>query len=201
MDYHQIRIWRVSTSAKEIFDIVKAWAAISFAFAILESPSIFSNDFYRNLIIVSLTVGLGFLLHELGHKLVAQRYGCYAEFRSYDFGLLMAVLMSFAGFIFAAPGAVMIAGKVNRKKNGIIAVAGPIVNIILALSFLSYGLVTNSLEMKFLSYGFSINAWLALFNMIPFGFFDGKKIIDWNKGFYFLVLAASIVLFLISFAF
>ena len=29
--------------------------------------------------------------------------------------------------------------------------------------------------------GYFINAWLGLFNMIPFGNFDGKKILAWSK--------------------
>ncbi|MDP6648058.1 MAG: hypothetical protein QGH34_01545, partial [Candidatus Woesearchaeota archaeon] len=78
----QIRIGSISTSEKEIKDILKAWIVISAAFAILLSDSIFSSDFYAKFIISSLTVGIGFLLHELGHKFVAQRYGCFAEFRS-----------------------------------------------------------------------------------------------------------------------
>ena len=35
------------------------------------------------------TVGSGFLIHELCHKVVAQRYRCWAEFRSDDKMLLM----------------------------------------------------------------------------------------------------------------
>ncbi|PIN80923.1 metalloprotease, partial [Candidatus Woesearchaeota archaeon CG10_big_fil_rev_8_21_14_0_10_30_7] len=57
-------------SHKEIFDLVKAWVIISFAFAI-----VFKNagDVFINIVLMSLiTVGAGFLLHELAHKFVAQ---------------------------------------------------------------------------------------------------------------------------------
>ncbi|MBI2660325.1 metalloprotease, partial [Candidatus Woesearchaeota archaeon] len=74
----QLKIGNISTSATELKDLAKAWIIISAAFAILLSKSIFSGEFYIKFIIASLSVGVGFLLHELGHKIVAQRYGCFA---------------------------------------------------------------------------------------------------------------------------
>src|SRR3990167_8559094 len=132
----QIKFANISTSETEIKDLLKAWIAISIAFAIALSGSVFSSGFYTKFIIASLTVGIGFLFHEMGHKIVAQRYGCFAEFRSFDNMLILAIAMSFFGFIFAAPGAVMISGHVTKGRNGRISAAGPIINLILALAFL-----------------------------------------------------------------
>src|SRR3989344_1749993 len=104
---------KIKTSKEEIRDLIKAWIAISIAFAIaLNNP--FDNPlnlFFQNLIVAAIAVGFGFLLHELAHKVVAQRYGCWAEFRSWDLMLLVAIALAFfAGFVFAAPGAVFISG-------------------------------------------------------------------------------------------
>ena len=99
----QIRFGSISTSETELKDIIKAWIAISIAFAVVLSDSIFSSDFYTKFIVASLTVGIGFLFHELGHKIVAQKYGCFAEFRSFYNMLLLAIAMSFVCFIFSAP--------------------------------------------------------------------------------------------------
>jgi Zn-dependent protease len=97
--------------------LAKAWIVISLAFAIAMSG--FSVSKIIIVFFVSaLTVGVAFLLHELAHKLVAQHYGCYAEFRSFDNMLILAIVMSFFGFVFAAPGAVMISGPVGIRKNG-----------------------------------------------------------------------------------
>ena len=74
---NQIKIGGISTSETELRDILKAWAAVSIAFGIILSTSV--SDFYSKFVIASLTVGIGFLFHELGHKIVAQRYGCFAE--------------------------------------------------------------------------------------------------------------------------
>jgi len=77
----------------------------------------------------------------------------------------------------------MISGFIDKKKNGIISMAGPLANIILALIFLFLS-TTNPPYKVFLNFGVLINAWLALFNLIPFGNIDGRKILAWNKFFY-----------------
>jgi len=89
----QIKIGKIVTSEVEIKDLIKAWVAISIAFAIVMRS--LNLNFYSSFVIASLTVGVGFLLHELGHKFVAQRYGCIAEFRSFDQFLILAIIMSF----------------------------------------------------------------------------------------------------------
>ena len=188
-----LKFGNIKSSHREISDILKAWIAVSIAFGILLSSSIL--DFYFKFIIASLTVGVGFLFHELGHKVVAQRYGCFAEFRSFDKMLLLAIAMSFFGFVFAAPGAVMISGRVSISRNGKISAAGPLVNIALALVFLALSFLALPKLFKEVSlYGFIINSWLALFNMIPFGMFDGRKILQWNKAVYGLIIGAAVLL-------
>jgi Zn-dependent protease len=177
-------------------DLLKAWIAVSFAFAVLNS-SIFSLTFVIFLLISMFTVGLGMLLHEIAHKYVAQKYGCWAEFRADDKMLILAVITAFLGFLFIAPGAVWIYGHVSRAKNGKISLAGPLTNMVLSLLFL--GLVfapISGLFADIAGYGFRINAWIGLFNMIPFMNFDGAKILAWNK-----IVYASAVIFLAALVF
>lgn len=188
--YKTIKLGKIRTSRIELIDIFKAWIAISLAFAFVYGGvslinGNISNLFSLNFIImfgISLfTAGLGFLFHELAHKFAAQKYGCVAEFRAFDQMLYLAVgLAFFIGFIFAAPGAVMIHGMITRKENGIISLAGPLTNYILAMIFLGLLISYPSLSMIF-SVGFFINLWLGLFNLLPFGNFDGKKILNWNR--------------------
>ena len=187
---------KIKTSKEEIIDLIKACIAISIAFAIaLNNP--FDNPlnlFFQNLLISAIAVGFGFLLHELAHKVVAQRYGCWAEFRSWDLMLLVAIAISFTGFIFAAPGAVFISGLVGIPRNGRISVAGPITNLVLAIFFLILLIVSsNSLVISIAQYGISVNTWLAIFNMLPFGPLDGKKVFLWNKTVYFVVLGTAVL--------
>lgn len=199
MPHHQLKIGNISTSEIEIKDIIKAWVAISIAFAIVLSKPVFSPDFYAKFVIASLTVGIGFLFHEMGHKIVAQRYGCFAEFRSFDNMLLLAIAMSFFGFIFAAPGAVMITGRVSKSRSGRISAAGPVVNIALALLFLALASLQLPNSLKPIAYyGFLINSWLALFNMIPFWLFDGYKILKWSKIAYGCIAVSAFALMLLQ---
>lgn len=190
----QIQLGSINTSRKELIDIIKAWAAISLAFAILLGGSIFSFNLISLFTIAGLSVGFGFIAHELAHKVVAQRYGCKAEFRSFDQMLILAVVMSFFGFILAAPGAVMISGPVGKKRNGKISSAGAIANLIVAAGFLSllFIPVTGTL-LLIAKYGFMINTWLALFNLIPVWMFDGKKVLNWSKPVYFTLLGISMI--------
>src|SRR3989344_7854706 len=146
MENKIIRLGKIKTSKIELIDITKAWVALSLAFAFVYSgitlldgtfSKIFSTSFLLIMLISFFTAGLGFLLHELAHKFVAQKYGCLAEFRAFDQMLYLAVgLAVLTGFIFAAPGAVMIAGNITRRENGIISAAGPITNYALAMVFL-----------------------------------------------------------------
>jgi Zn-dependent protease len=175
----QFKVLGFYSSEIEVRDLVKAWVAISLAFAILLTRfELSALSFMQNFILSGFTVGTAFLLHEMGHKVVAQRYKCFAEFRSFDNMLVLAIALSFLGFIFAAPGAVMIQGRVDTVRNGKISAAGPLVNILLAVLFLMAFQVYST---KTFSYGFMINSWIGLFNMIPLGNFDGRKILAWNK--------------------
>ena len=196
-----INLGRIKTSKIELIDITKAWLALSLAFAFVYAGAslmrgnidrLFSQQFLILFVVSLFTAGLGFLLHELSHKFVAQRYGCMAEFRAFDQMLYLAVgLAVLVGFIFAAPGAVMISGQITRKENGIISAAGPLVNYVLGMIFLGLSFVYPSWNLVW-STGLFINIWLGLFNMIPFGNFDGIKIFHWNKTIWALMVAFGI---------
>ena len=158
----------IKFSEIEIIDLLKAWAAITLAFGILMGGFSLSKLFIA-MPIAGLTVGIGFLLHELAHKVVAQRYGLWAEFRSDDHMLIFAIIFSFFGFVFAAPGAVLIHGyHITKKQNGLISLAGPLTNLVLAVCFF---ILAHSSPVEIVQtigmYGALINAWLGLFNMIP----------------------------------
>jgi len=194
MGYRPIRIGKLETSKIELFDIAKAWIAISLAFAfLLSGRSLFNLQFLFFFFISMVTVGVGFLFHELAHKVSAQRYGCVAEFRAQDSMLLfMLVLAFFTGFIFAAPGAVMIAGRVTTKENGIISAVGPATNFVLSVVFLGLAFVLPLGGIWW--YGFQINAWLGLFNLIPVWNLDGKKVLNWNLGVYVSLVVVGLVM-------
>ncbi|MGM5483724.1 MAG: site-2 protease family protein [Nanobdellota archaeon] len=193
-------------SKKEIKDLIYAWFMISLAFSILFSGgfTLFKNitSFIIIFMFSALTVGIAFVLHELMHKYYAQKYHAWAEFRAYNKGLLLALVLSFLGFIIAAPGSVYIRGRLTKNQNGKISLAGPATNIILAFIFLTgIFLTSNQLLNTFFNVGFMINSLLALFNLIPFSPFDGQKVYNWNKNIFYISIAIAGGLFLLSFVF
>lgn len=190
-----------SFSSHELRDIIVAWLGLGFAFTLAITGGLLSGFSQRisvqdgNSIVTFtpevvlglalVTVGAGFVLHELMHKFTAERYGFRAEFRMWPQGLLLALgLAAFTGFVFAAPGATYIDGYgIRPRENGIISVAGPLTNIAIALIFLpliffNFG---NAFVFEAGYLGSYINLFLAAFNMLPVMPLDGAKVWRWNK--------------------
>jgi len=190
---------KIRFSKTEIQHLIRAWLAISLAFAIaMSGTELFTITLLAAFIISAMTVGIGFVFHELAHKIVAQRYRCFAEFRANNMMLILAIILSFTGVIFAAPGAVMIAGHIDEKKNGKISAAGPAMNIILAAAFMALYFVTGGIASQIMLYGMTINSWLAMFNVLPFPMFDGLKIMHWDKLIYGMMIASAAILMFLS---
>ena len=147
------------------------------------------------LVLSSVLFSMGFILHELAHKYVAQGYGLWAEFRVNMTGLLLTALSVVSPIKFIAPGAVMIAGFADKSRMGRTAFAGPLVNIVItsALLILLPALSSPALYQAILA-GAAINAFLALFNLIPFAVFDGQKAYTWDKRYWAALFAISLAL-------
>lgn len=191
----------------EVRDLIIAFIVISLCFAIVEGGR--DTNLVLNILpIVMVGVGAGFILHELGHKFVSMKYGYWAEFKLWPQGLIFALVTSFFGFVFAAPGAVYTyANYMTDEINGKISIAGPIVNIVLALIFLAIAVAvypdafyseTSALIFIISSVGYSVNSFLAVFNLLPIGNLDGSKVLDWNFGIWIITIAIAGVLTAIS---
>ncbi|MBA1342121.1 MAG: hypothetical protein C5S52_00780 [ANME-2 cluster archaeon] len=175
------------TSSTEMQHLFIAWIAISYAFAlVLSGPA--RRDPFGEIVIYKfmlslLTVGVSFILHELAHKVVAQRYNMWAEFRMSSSMLMFAVGLAYLmGALIAAPGAVQIYGNyATSGQIGRIGAAGPLMNVLLALAFTPLVGMDGFLG-EVGSFGVLINLWLAAFNMLPISVLDGKKVLAWSKG-------------------
>ncbi len=177
-------------------DLLIAWLAISTAFTLI---------FVRNRVDLSvallyfvislLTVGIGFVLHEMAHKFVAIRFGYWAEFQRDDQMLLVAVVLAaLVGVVFAAPGATVVYGSsVSKRENGIISAAGPVSSLLICIPFAllaffggQWGLV------GVIGYlGLKVNAMIAAFNMLPVSVLDGKKVLAWNPAVFVMLIVVA----------
>jgi len=178
-------------SARELRDLGVAWVALGVAFAIFFAGGgsravtmLLDRGVVGPLLISLVTAGLGFLLHELAHKVVAVRFDQIAEFRA-DYGMLfLAVMSALVGFLFAAPGAVHHRGRLTPREHGLIALAGPVINGLLALVFVPVYVAGGLVGSPFLALlggrGIAINLFLAAFNLVPFGPLDGRTVLDWS---------------------
>jgi Zn-dependent protease len=165
------------------------------------------------MLVFAVTVGPGFVLHELAHKYVANRFGARARFEAWVWGLILMLAMAIIPQVlwnktfglFLAPGAVMIfARRIDAYQNGLISAAGPIANLVLAFAFLIASLaVVGGLDFENLpsinytlamicTMGVKVNFGLALFNLLPIFPLDGLKVLLWNW-------KVWLALFLISF--
>jgi len=176
-------------SNQELCDIALATLVLAFAFRS-----------YGGMLVALLTVGVSFLTHELfGHKWMAQRMGAQAEFRAWPLGLLLAVLGSFVGFVFAAPGAVyfspIVKGRfaftvhrLSTKEVGMIGLAGPVINIVLGGLSLAALFYTGIDLFGAAAY---INFFLAFFNLLPIAPLDGEKVFSWDWKIWLVAIAVS----------
>jgi Zn-dependent protease len=183
---------RITFSWREALDLTLSVVVLSIAFSLVilsvNAGNIMDLDFGRlleTLPIAAFIVVPAFILHELAHKIVAQRRDMWAEFRANPLGLVAGlVIPALTGFLFAAPGAVEIVGHADKRDAGVISIVGPIVNITLAAGALALDPFLK--EIRVASFGDLVeivallNIVLAAFNMIPLGPLDGRKVLKWS---------------------
>ena len=190
-----------SFSRIEIRDILISIAVLTIAFTVMlarSNPKYFSTDPVTNtlswLAISLILVVTSFILHEMGHKFVAQHFGAWSEYRMYPLGLLLCIVSSLIGILFAAPGAVYINGRIDDKMNGKISIAGPTVNLVLGFIALVISLVVDGRMGAIMHLMAHLNGFLAAFNLIPIFPLDGSKVLKWNPVVYVAALALAIAL-------
>jgi Zn-dependent protease len=187
-------------SAQEVVEIVIATFVLALAFSLVQVYPIWawSNPLAAILAylpISLLATGTAFTAHEISHKFMAQKHGLPAEFVINPMGIVFALATAAViGFLFALPGAVVFSGAgADDKIVGKVGAAGPAMNIGVGLIFFPLMLLFPLLWIVVF-----VNFFLAGFNMLPFGQFDGLKIWRWSSGIYVGMMAIIVVMFLLS---
>lgn len=182
----------------EVRDLLIAFVVLSLCFAIA-TVKFDVKGIISLLPIVMIGVGTGFLLHELGHKFMAMKHGYWAEFKLWPLGLVIAFVTALIGVVFAAPGSVnTYADNMSDEIVGKITLAGPLTNILLALAFIVVAALVYpykgslpELIHMICTIGYSVNSFLAAFNLLPFMTLDGIKVLKWNTWVWVAVFALA----------
>jgi len=89
----------------------------------------------------------------------------------------------------------MVAGSGSKETLGKVSLAGPLTNLVLSTLFVGMATLSTGYLSVIAMYSALINAFfIAFFNLIPFGIFDGRKVFRWNKTVWAAAFLLSIAL-------
>ena len=179
----------------ELNDLALAWVGVSLAFTIASAGIGLKTGWFVVLGVSAIAAGLGVVAHELAHKIVASRMGFQTRFVADRMMLLGGVVIALLGFVFLAPGGVRIWPAPTIERSARIAIAGPLTNAAVAL----IAMVLALQGVPFARYAALINAYLAVFNLLPFPGFDGQAVWAHSKAWSIGAIALSGGLLLASY--
>jgi Zn-dependent protease len=190
---------------RELMDIVISLVVLSLGFSIAMAGRGIVGGIRWDLVVAYLPLTdfvllFAFIGREMAQRQVARRLGYIAMYQAYYRLLPLAVVFPLLfGFVFAVPGAVVISpSRLNRhgderRDTFMISAAGPLANIAFAAVGGLLYTMSSSGFWRFFSY---VNAWLALFNLLPIPPLDGSKMIRTNPILWLPVMAVAALLVL-----
>lgn len=165
-------------SWREILDVIIMVLAVGYIFkdVFKQHAGMSRNAFW----FATAVTAPGLIAHELAHKFVAMAFGLAATFHAHYPFLAIGILLKLLhfDFIFFIPGYVSIPSAVTPDITAIVAVAGPLLNLLL---FAGSWLLLRQKKLKTSTYLIlqatkQINLFLFVFNMLPIpGLTDGWK--------------------------
>ncbi len=170
----------------EIIDIVIMTIAVGFIFSkIFKKKKHYSDPikYYMNQTSIWNDLKYGIMIaapavvfHELAHKIVAMSFGAQAVLHAPITLYAIAIILLLANFpiIFFIGGYVTVTGILTSSQLAMIAIAGPLVNLIIwaviKLSLDKNWIKKNRYDLGLMA---KLNLFLFAFNMIPIPGFDG----------------------------
>lgn len=186
---------------REVKDLLISILVIGFAFAWIsrDLPRLKEFSFPEILLVMFFAVGTAFALHELAHKISAQKFGCSAEYKIWEMGLILAFFLAVAlDFVFAAPGAVYIVPGyfgLSRRQDLIISSSGIATNLALAVLFsILAGIFPSGLPHTAFALGAMVNSIIAFINLLPVPPLDGSKVMRHNFALWLVLIAFAFLL-------
>lgn len=168
----------------------------------------------KNFFNAILVITLSFLVHLSVQRVAALAGGFRVEYKNWLYGLLIGIALAIVSngkIWFFAPGGLvvyMMAGHrlgsfrygMNIWPIGVIALTGPLANLVLALFFKV--LFTAFPQNMLLYHAMAFNLWFAIFTMLPIPPLDGSKMFFASRIIYVFaftgIIAISAALFFFS---
>ncbi len=173
---------RFAIGRREFLEIAVSVVVVALAFSLYPAEDVLFDPAVFAVMLVA--VGTGFVFHELAHRQVAIEYGALARYHAWTSLLALALVLAVAtggNFVFAAPGAVYIFGRrLSPEKYGKVSLAGPAANLAMSL-FFRLLVLAGAPFAAFWFFCARTNAFLGLFNLLPFAPLDGSKVFAWDK--------------------
>ena len=195
-----------TTEKRELFAATSLFIIVELSIVIIPNgvltPNLFDilisinlDTIIRMIILGLLSVPL-FLFHELAHKFVAQGYDLSSEFRFFPNMAIFSLFSILMPVRIIAPGVVQSTGSYSPDVEARIAMAGPLVNLLLGgiFLFLCALFPIGWVDLLLLISKFSFD--LALFNLLPFFVLDGAKVLRWHSGVFTIIFSLSITLWI-----
>jgi Zn-dependent protease/RimJ/RimL family protein N-acetyltransferase len=186
----------------EAWHFTVAWLGLSLAWWIRALRAGQPLAFIPLLFAVS---GLSLLAHELSQKIAWRRLGLETTFKAWEPGILLGSLLAAFGSFLPAYGSTYVKRldwwyESGERRTGIIFAVGPFISLALALVFWALSSFTTSgLLAATGRAGYLMNLIIVAFNLIPVqaagGFvWDGRKILEWNRTAWLILLAGTTAL-------
>ncbi len=182
------KVWMFGLSRIEL--AIGLIAAVLFGTAVFLTENLADNLQLTlvNILLFIVIAGVSLLLHELAHIYVADRYNVKTEYRFWTLGTMIMFITTLLPphTLFSQPSRTIVdeEGEKDKRKNGIMAIAGPIVSLLLFIVFLIVYMLNNDIAViKTVAYsGMLMNIVLCVYGLMPFKPMDGPEVREWNKG-------------------
>jgi hypothetical protein len=136
-----------------------------------------------NIAVFSIIAGMTTVIHELAHWYYATRYGTRTELRFWGIGTLALLVTTLLfGVVFGQPARTIINSpeKLEKKKMGIISMAGPLVSLSISAVFLmvmAFGGSFSYIGVK----GLPISMVACVYSLLPIYPMEGKNVWNWDR--------------------
>jgi len=201
----------------EVRDILISILALGFAFTVAffgegnRYEFALQLSFLPYFLVTTIIVAISVVAKEMAQKATARALESHVRYELWSPGVVLALVTSIWGVVFAAVNGTKISTEyaeryarwritLTPRHLGIIASIGPLMNIALAMAFFMLSpVIPTILGQDMMQVAAQINAYLALFAMVPFNPIDGAKVLRWSAAIWFFNILMSIAVIALTF--